>query len=224
MLLNDFHFSKKNIILLGSCALVLSLSAMYAFALSAAPVTPAVAALSTSVAQIEMHTTENAIHAQMGAPASVSIPYIGLHTRVELVGVTKDNSIDVPKHPENVGWFTGSVRPGMPGTAIIVGHSGWLHGLPVAFDDLHDLRMGDKVYVTDDTGTTVTFMVDKTRVYARTDALPTVATSSSDTASAHLILITCSGDWNASEHEYSNRLVVFATRVDNSNSNMNLNK
>jgi LPXTG-site transpeptidase (sortase) family protein len=145
-----------------------------------------------------------------GAPVSIMIPHIGVQARVVQVSRDRDGAIGVPQNPNDVGWFDRSVKPGMNGAAILVGHSGWIGQTPVAFDDVHELRPGDKIYVTDESGAVIAFMVRETELYDRTAPFPDISDLNS---SANLILITCAGDWNYMEQEYAKRFVVFADRV-----------
>ncbi|MFA6432471.1 MAG: class F sortase [Candidatus Paceibacterota bacterium] len=144
-------------------------------------------------------------------PVRLKIPKIGVDAEIESVGLTPQGSVGVPERPSNAAWFDGSPHPGEIGNAIIVGHFGWKDGVSSVFDDLSRLKKGDLLYVEDDTGMTVTFVVRESRRYdPKADA--SVVFNSSD-EEAHLNLITCEGVWSEAEESYSLRLVVFADRV-----------
>jgi len=144
-------------------------------------------------------------------PVRLKIPRIGVGAKIESVGLTSQGSVGVPEGPANVAWFDGSPNPGDMGNAIISGHFGWKDGLSSVFDNLSRLEKGDVLYVEDDAGMTITFVVRESRNYdPKADA--SVVFNSSD-GEAHLNLITCEGVWSATEESYSLRLVVFTDRV-----------
>lgn len=143
-------------------------------------------------------------------PVRLKIPKINIDATVEYVGLTPDGLVGVPKGPEGVAWFELSPRPGEEGSSIIDGHSGWRNGIPAVFDNLHKLRKGDKIFVEDSKGETITFVVRETRIYDP-DRDPSDVFDSSDTE-AHLNLITCTGAWNPAEKSHVDRLVVFTDK------------
>jgi LPXTG-site transpeptidase (sortase) family protein len=93
---------------------------------------------------------------------------------------------------------------------VIDGHFGWRDGLPAVFDNLHKLQKGDKLYVEDKKGLTVTFVVSKLQTFGQDESAPNVFISNDK--KAHLNLITCHGIWDNAQRSYSNRLVVFADK------------
>ncbi len=98
----------------------------------------------------------------------------------------------------------------MMGSAVMAGHYGWLNNSPAIFDNLSKLQTGDKVYIEDDKGLVISFVVREIRSYdPKADA--TDVFSSSD-GKSHLNLITCEGIWNKASGSYSKRLVVFTDK------------
>ena len=95
------------------------------------------------------------------------IPKIGLDAVVEYVGLTSSRDMASPSGPDTVGWYKFGARPGNRGSAVIDGHSGYADGRRAAFDDLAELKAGDKLYVKDARGKRITFIVRRTRLYAR---------------------------------------------------------
>lgn len=118
--------------------------------------------------------------------------------------------MDVPKGPNDVAWFNLGPRPGEIGSAVISGHYGWKNNIPAVFDNLHKLRKGDKVYVEDKNGATITFVVRELRTYDQNEDASDVFGSSD--GKAHLNLVTCTGTWNKAQKSYSKRLVVFTDK------------
>ncbi|MEX2008083.1 MAG: class F sortase [Candidatus Spechtbacterales bacterium] len=143
-------------------------------------------------------------------PVRLKIPGIEVDVAIEYVGVTPAGAMDVPKDRDNVAWFSLGTRPGENGSAVIAGHSGYRAG-KVAFDDLNTLRKGDKLYVEDALGKSVSFVVRESRVYDAGAYVPEVFTS--DTG-IHLNLVTCVGVWDESTKRYSKRLVVFTDSIE----------
>ena len=147
-----------------------------------------------------------------GFPVSLKIPVIGVDAAIESVGIAKNGAIGVPQGPVNVAWFNQSAIPGTTGVAMIDGHFGWKDGIPAVFDDLHKLKVGDKVFVTDKSGLTTTFVVREIKKY-KTKADASSLLKSTDGAS-HLNLVTCAGIWNPQAKTHSERLVVFTDKVE----------
>jgi len=142
-----------------------------------------------------------------GLPVRLKIPKIDVDVAIEYAGLAFDGSVDTPKNQENVVWFNLSQHPGESGTAVIAGHYG---GKKSAFDNLYKLRKGDKLYIEDDNGITVSFVVRENRRY-NPEADASHVFSSND-GKAHLNLITCEGDWDEVSESYSTRLVVFTDK------------
>ena len=140
----------------------------------------------------------------------LSIPKINLDAAIEYLGLASSGIMAVPEGPTDVAWFDLGPRPGEAGSAVIAGHEGWRDGIVAAFDDLHELQKGDKVYVEDETGMTTVFVVRGVQTYDQNGDASSVFSSSD--GKAHLNLITCEGTWNAAQKSYSNRLVVFTDK------------
>jgi len=99
----------------------------------------------------------------------------------------------------------------MCGNAVIDGHYGtWKNGSGSVFDKLNKLKVGDSIYVVDDKGSTITFVITKIKTYTKNESAPDVFSASD--AKAHLNLVTCQGVWNSTLKTYSNRLVIFADK------------
>lgn len=145
-----------------------------------------------------------------GLPVHLKIPQINTDAGFEYVGLASDGSMDVPKGPADVGWFNLGPHPGEKGSAIIAGHSGWKDGVPAVFDNLYKLQLGDKIYIEDEKGTIITFVVRGIKKYKpTTDAIDVFESSD---GLAHLNLITCTGTWDFFKKSRPDRLVVFADK------------
>ena len=146
----------------------------------------------------------------IGLPVRLKIPGISLDSIVESVGYTSDGAMDIPKNQEDVAWFNLGQRPGEIGSAVIDGHYGWKSKKPSAFDGLYKLRIGDKIFVEDDKGAIISFVVRESRRYDQSSSAPDVFVSKD--GKSHLNLITCEGQWDKESKSYPNRLVVFADK------------
>jgi Sortase domain len=139
-------------------------------------------------------------------PVRLRIPALGLMTAIEPVGL-RAGAMDVPTNVWHVGWFRLGPRPGDVGNAVIDGHLDSTTG-PAIFLNLHNLRIGDRIYVTDRAGIERGFVVTDLHNYRLTDAPR--ARIFGLTTGRHLNLITCSGTWQARAHQYDQRLVVYS--------------
>ncbi|HSR89389.1 MAG TPA: class F sortase [Candidatus Udaeobacter sp.] len=146
----------------------------------------------------------------IGLPVRLQIPKLKVNASVENVGLTKDKSMGAPKIPSDVAWFNLGVRPGEIGSAVMAGHVNWYSGATAVFANLNKLKPGDKIFVKDNNGVTISFVVRKVRVYSIKDDTSEVFSADDDLA--HLNLITCVGVWNKRSKQYSQRLVVFTDR------------
>ncbi len=148
--------------------------------------------------------------AHSNLPVRIKIPKINVDTHVGYVGV-RDGKMDIPKNAEDVAWFDQGALPGDVGSAVIDGHSSWRDGLHAVFDNLGELRPGDKIYVENDTGVTVTFIVTHLERY-NPEADASLVFESFD-GKAHLNLVTCEGFWDTATKTSSSRLVVFTEKI-----------
>lgn len=151
-----------------------------------------------------------ALPVENNTPVRIKIPSINVDASIESVGFTIDGAVDVPKGPTNAAWFEEWPRPGEEGNSIIVGHSGWKNNTPSVFDNLYKLQKGEKIYVEDNKGIIISFVVSGSRKYdPQADALDVFYSSDEK---SHLNLITCTGVWNKIKKSRSDRLVVFADK------------
>lgn len=149
--------------------------------------------------------------AVIGVPTQILIPRIRVDATLEQVGITPLGHVDTPKGPASPAWYKLGPRPGVVGSAVIVGHYGWKNNIPAVFDHLALLQAGDQIIIRDASGGSATFVVRELRTYGAHDSATEVFLSND--GKAHLNLITCSGVWNKTNKSYSSRLVVFTDRV-----------
>jgi LPXTG-site transpeptidase (sortase) family protein len=153
---------------------------------------------------------QSAVPRPVAAPVSLTIPLIGVSTKLITLGLQSDGSLQVPPTTSVAGWYTGSPRPGAIGSAIIIGHIDSVTG-PGVFFRLDELRRGDQVYVRRADGTMVEFRVTSVEEYLK-DRFPTQAVYG-PTPDAELRLITCGGAFDNATGHYLSNVVVYATQA-----------
>lgn len=146
-----------------------------------------------------------------GLPVRLQIPVIGVDSVIEDAEITPDGRMDVPQGSVNVAWFSLGPHPGQVGSAVIGGHFGISDGVPFVFYNLNKLSVGNKIYIINDEGETLAFIVRNIRSFQRTDDATPVFTSHDGLA--HLNLITCEGIWNRVNGTYPQRLVIFTDAI-----------
>jgi sortase (surface protein transpeptidase) len=153
---------------------------------------------------------ESADPQPVAAPVSLTIPIIGVDTKLITLGLAANGTLKVPPTPYIAGWYTGSPRPGAIGSAIIVGHIDNYQG-PGVFWRLNTLQRGDRVYIRRADGTLAVFRVTSVQTYLK-DHFPSQSVYG-PTPDAELRLITCGGAFDYATHHYLSNIVVYATEV-----------
>ncbi len=153
---------------------------------------------------------QSAEPAPVAAPASLTIPLIGVTTNLITLGLAAGGAMQVPGTTTVAGWYTGSPRPGSIGSAVIVGHVDSKTG-PGVFVRLDELKSGNDVFVKRADGTTAEFRVTKVQEYLK-DKFPTQEVYG-PTPDAELRLITCGGAFDPATGHYLSNVVVYATEV-----------
>lgn len=146
-----------------------------------------------------------------GLPVRLRIPSIEVDAAIESVGLTSKGAMDVPKDPNDAGWYNLGPRPGESGSAVLAGHLDWYKGKTAIFQYLSKLREGDLLSVETDKGRFFTFVVREIRTYRPDEYVPEVFLKSDG---IHLNLITCGGIWDSVQKIYRERLIVFTDAVD----------
>lgn len=140
------------------------------------------------------------------SPVRLRIPAINVNANIQYVGVTAGGEMEVPSNTTDVGWFKLGSRPGERGSAVIAGHLDGKNGETGVFTNLYKLKKGDKLYIQNSKGTTITFVVRESRIYNPGYAEEVFSLNDK----AHLNLVTCDGVWDGAKKNYTKRLVVFA--------------
>lgn len=145
---------------------------------------------------------------QIAKPTKFSIPKIEINTAIEAVGMDARGRMDVPQNVNNVAWYKLGYKPGDEGSAVISGHYDQSTGAPAVFYNLSKLNTGDEINVEDEAGNKRTFIVfDKKQFpYESLPLRDIFATAGSPT----LNLITCAGNWDTNNKNYSMRTVIYS--------------
>jgi len=142
-------------------------------------------------------------------PVAVSIPRIGVRSKLVGLGLEPDGTMEVPREAADAGWFTRGPAPGTLGPAVIAGDVTW-NGAGVC-RRLGTLRRGDRVSVTRKDGRTAVFAVSRVARFPQSQFPSEEVYGAIDHAG--LRLITCAGTYDAAERSYSDNVVVFARLV-----------
>ncbi|MBX5458495.1 MAG: class F sortase [Thermogemmatispora sp.] len=143
-------------------------------------------------------------------PARLLIPAIGVEAAVERVGLAADGTLATPQRRpwDDVGWYSLGALPGQQGSAVIAGHLDRPGGYPAVFWNLHLLRPGTPLTVIDERGQRWHFRVTAVASYPPEQA--PLLQIFADRSGHYLNLITCAGSWIPSEHQTTERLVVYS--------------
>jgi Sortase domain len=143
-------------------------------------------------------------------PVSLTIPAIGVRTRLIRLGLTAAGTLQAPHTTAVAGWYTGSPPPGAIGTSVIGGHVDSYLG-PGIFFTLRLLRPGDRIYVQQAGGRLAVFRVFSVRHYLKA-RFPTSAVYG-PVPTPQLRLITCGGTFDPARGSYLSNVVVYAAMI-----------
>lgn len=93
-------------------------------------------------------------------PRYMTVDKLTITARVTQIGITYAGSIQTPDNVHDVGWYTGSAKPGTTGVMLMVGH---LSGtkLPGIFSSLNTITVGDIIKVQRGDNQTFSYKVIK---------------------------------------------------------------
>ena len=191
-------FSIKTLLAIDFIVLLLFIIFYFKYGIYREP-TPQPSIFSQSLAKIQVVKTELS-----SPPVQLIIPTINVNTRIQPLGITPKNEMEVPENIIDVGWFKFGPIPGETGSAVIAGHFNGKNNEIGVFANLNKLKKGDQLFVTNEIGISTTFIVQSSRLYDPGYAENVF--NSND--KAHLNLITCDGTWDKIKKSFSKRLVV----------------
>lgn len=139
------------------------------------------------------------------------IPRVEIDAPVVIRGVDEARVMQTPDNAWDTAWYDFSAAPGYGGNAVFSGHVDYINVGKAVFWNLKDLVEGDVIEVQLEDGTTYRYAVTSKQQYdAATAPVDQIV---GPTPSEVVTLITCSGTFNGSTHQYDKRLVVRAERV-----------
>jgi len=169
---------------------------------------PNVDTTDVTVGQVQAYTVSST------APRYISIPSIGLdQTRIQGVGLTKNNVLDVPENIHDAGWYTKSAYPGSGyGAALLTAHSVG-HEVDGAFKGLGGLSLGSVINIQRGDGKTFAYKVVSNETMALEDAIPNGMRKmmlSADSTKEGLNLMTFAGNYIPRIGQFEKRVMVRA--------------
>ena len=141
-------------------------------------------------------------------PVHIWVPQIGVSASVGVLGLNKDNTVQVPTNFAQPGWYKFGPAPGQRGSAVILGHVDNYKG-PAVFFYVYRLRLGSPVVVQLADGYTVRFKVIGVREYSK-GHFPDQVVYGMRPYSA-LQLVTCGGVFDRASGHYESNIVAFTT-------------
>lgn len=149
-------------------------------------------------------------------PRFLTIDKLGIKdARIIAMGVTAENAMDVPNNIFDVGWYTGSDKPGTGGTMMIDGHNGGpnIHGV---FKELPNLTSGDIIKVERGDGKVFKYKVveNKTVLLSEANKYMAVAMTSPYNGVESVTLISCTGEWSQVQYTYLSRQFTRAILIN----------
>lgn len=155
-------------------------------------------------------------------PSAVRIPSLGMNAPIIPVGETSSGAMEAPGAGRPASdpiwtttfWWKQGPAPGQPGNAVLAGHVDRSDGSRAVFWNLRQIRTGDHIIITNQSGQTLTFQVTDIEAFASTSGGPgeqVIQRVFGPASTANLNLITCYGTWIGTQ--YNKRLVVFSTLI-----------
>jgi LPXTG-site transpeptidase (sortase) family protein len=153
-----------------------------------------------------------ALAQQMQAqPVQIQIPALHVNAPVIPVGVTSSGALQVPDNVTQAAWYQAGNAPGQGGLSIIAAHVDF-DGKLGLFNELHTLKKGDLIIVTDYSRHIHRYKAVTGRLFPKSDpsTVQALAQASSKSGQPELALITCGGALNSAAHSYYDNFVLLA--------------
>ncbi|MGD9934817.1 MAG: class F sortase [Dehalococcoidia bacterium] len=153
-----------------------------------------------------------------GPVSRLLIPRFGVDSAIELIGLLPNNQLDVPRDPNNTGWYDIYDRPGYRGNAVFSAHVDYFPDIRGPFFNLSRIDPGDEIVVRMEDGTEYRYRVIKKKRYeAATIPMGDLIWPTDKPSDQEWItLITCGGRFDGAPNqpgEYLDRDVVVAERI-----------
>lgn len=145
-------------------------------------------------------------------PRVLLVESLDLQARILPMGVTAENTVQAPTNIFDSGWYTASAKPGEKGMAFIDGHASGAtrEGL---FAYIDTLIFGDIITIERGDGSTLQYVVREVETKKLADIDMTQVLGPRGDITEGLVLMTCTGKWQADQQTYDQRAIVYAERV-----------
>lgn len=157
--------------------------------------------------QVASRGTPGSLGIRATRPAQVRIATIDVTAPVVPMGLNKDQTVEVPHHPGDVGWYSLGPAPGEAGSAVLLGHVDSTSG-PAVFSRLKSIRIGAEVDVVRVDGSMARFDVVSIATYPN-ERFPAQRVYRNH-GRRSLTLVTCGGAYDRSRGGYQANVVVYA--------------
>ena len=142
-------------------------------------------------------------------PVRIEIVVIDLVAPVLPLGVVSETGeMEVPEDVDEVGWYRYGPAPGWPGSAVLAAHVDMAGEGPGVFFHLDRLRVGDRINVDFDDGSTSTFLVSNAERVPKGEL--NFDSVFSPVGQPLLRLVTCGGSFNRTSRSYDDNVVITA--------------
>ena len=152
-------------------------------------------------------TTDTPSAKAVTLPVHLAIPSIGVSSGLQALKLLANGTLQTPTHWNVPGWYADGVLPGAVGPAVIAGHIDSTTG-PAVFYRLRALHAGARVSITEQNGKVLSFLVDRLESFPK-DHFPTEIVYG-PTPTPQLRLISCTGEFDRTAHNYLSNLIVSA--------------
>jgi len=144
-------------------------------------------------------------------PIELAIPAIDVDARVIAVAQDTRHQVIVPNDISAVGWYEYGPAPGSArGSCVMVSHRDGVGGGYGAFYDLGGLVPGNRISVTTQDGTRVTYTVVSREMVTKDWFAKHSGEFFTSTGSPRLTLISCGGEYDRSRGGYQSNIIVTA--------------
>ncbi len=138
------------------------------------------------------------------------IPSVKIDAAIENVGVDAKGNMAVPGRLADVGWYKDSAAPGASGVTVMAGHVDNALTRPAVFYYLHNVKVGDDIYVIGSSGQKIHYVVTNVSEYAALNAPVEHIFHDLENSKPTLRLITCKKISGTGHAAYTQRVVVTA--------------
>jgi LPXTG-site transpeptidase (sortase) family protein len=147
-------------------------------------------------------------------PKNLIIEKLAINANIVPLGTLKNGALDAPKTAWEAGWYASSTQPGTGSGAVVLdGHVNDTLNTPGVFYKLHTLMPGDVLRIERGDNTFFDYRVKAIEQTSVDKLNMSRVLSSIEPTKEGLNIITCGGAYDRNAQTYTDRIVVYATRV-----------